>query len=57
MASIDGADPSIIRLGLSHAATTALPPKTVWDCQVVDPSGRVSTLVAGAVVTVPEVSR
>jgi hypothetical protein len=57
MVSIDTAEPSIIHLGLSHAATSALPPRAVWDCQVTDPFGRVATLVAGALVTVPEVSR
>jgi hypothetical protein len=57
IASIDTVDPSIIHLALSHVATAELPPRTVWDCQVTAPSGRISTLVAGALVTVPEVSR
>jgi hypothetical protein len=56
-ASLDPADSSIIHLALPHSASVLLPPKAVYDCQVTDPGGRVSTLVAGTITTVPEVSR
>ena len=48
---------STVSLHLSHAvAATLVPGSAVWDVQVTDTNGYVTTLMAGAVTVVPEVT-
>jgi len=46
---------NIITLHLPSGQTTGLPPNTVWDCQIANPS--VTTLCSGTVTTTAEVTR
>ena len=49
---------SVIHLHLSHTdAAGLLPGAAVWDCQLTDSAGNVSTVAAGAVTVAAEVTR
>jgi hypothetical protein len=45
-----------VALQLPHLEAMKLPRKAVWDCQVTDLAGVVTTLVAGKVAATPEVT-
>jgi hypothetical protein len=45
-----------VALQLPHLEAMKLPRKAVWDCQVTDLAGVVTTLVAGKVTATPEVT-
>jgi hypothetical protein len=55
-ASIDATVNNQVDLQLPHLQAMLLPRKAVWDCQVTDLNGVVTTLVAGKVTTAPEVT-
>jgi hypothetical protein len=47
-----------IFLHLTHGqATMLVPGRSFWDCQITDPTGRVTTLAAGTVTTTAEITR
>lgn len=48
---------NVITLHATHALTTGLPLRSVWDVQVTYPSGLVQTLMFGSVSVTPEVTR
>jgi hypothetical protein len=50
-------DGNVIRMHLTNSTTAALPRSTVWDCELTDSSGWVTTLVAGEIDTTPSVTR
>lgn len=49
-------DGSSILLHLTSAVSGALPPQSVWDCELTQ-DGRVTTLTAGRIALTPEVTR
>ena len=48
---------NVITLHLSHDDSATIGDKNVWDCQIVNGAGDVTTLVAGTISTTPEVTR
>jgi hypothetical protein len=48
---------NLVQLGLAHTDTATLAGATVWDCQLVQAAGQITTLVAGTVTITSEVTR
>ena len=48
---------NVISLSLSHEDTADLPALGVWDCQILDSGGHVTTLVYGQMRAVAQVTR
>lgn len=48
---------NVIHLHLANVAAAGLPPLGVWDVQITDAAGVVTTLAYGAVTTTPDVTR
>jgi hypothetical protein len=48
---------NVITLKLSHTDSAKLPLQCVWDMQITDAAGNITTLVAGKVTVAPEVTR
>jgi hypothetical protein len=55
-ASIDVTVTNRVNLRLPHLEAVKLPRKARWDCQVIDPNGVVTTLVAGSVEGTQEIT-
>jgi hypothetical protein len=46
-----------VNLSIPHALTMALKGRYVWDLQLIDPSGLITTILSGAVTVTQEVTR
>lgn len=57
IATVDAVNKNVIHLHLSHTSSAGLPAAAVWDCQITDAGGNITTLVAGKVTVTAEVTR
>jgi hypothetical protein len=48
---------NVITLSLTPAVTAALPASTVWDCQMTETTGKITTLCGGTLTLTQDVSR
>lgn len=55
--SAEVAPPNLINLEIPHGVTLQLSGQYVWDLQLTDPSGTVTTILAGSVIVTREVTR
>ena len=49
--------PNIVNLTIPHTVSSSLPATAVWDCQLTDGSGNITTIASGSVTTTPDVTR
>jgi len=48
---------NVITLTLPHTASTGLPAATVYDCQLTDSGGAITTLIAGKITSTADVTK